>query len=206
MRRIQGNGAHSHHQAITTGGDMVTLAKRHDGRAGNELRPFASDQGALFRADGSARMSHGNSTVLAAVYGPGQAKSRRNEHIEKATLDVCFKLEKGQLTSKEKEYEQIIRQTFEPVIVADDFPRAVISIVVQVIEDNGSISSFASHLCAYIRIACVSINAVSLALLDAGVPMLSVVTSATCGLLPDGNLFLDPSLAEEEVPIDVVYL
>uniref|UniRef100_K3WUR4 Uncharacterized protein n=1 Tax=Globisporangium ultimum (strain ATCC 200006 / CBS 805.95 / DAOM BR144) TaxID=431595 RepID=K3WUR4_GLOUD len=164
---------------------MTPLTKRHDGRAGNELRPFASDQGALFRADGSARMSHGNSTVLAAVYGPGQAKNRRNEHIEKATLDVCFKLEKGQLTSKEKEYEQIIRQTFEPVIVADDFPRAVISIVVQ-------------HLLS------VAINAVSLALLDAGVPMLSIVTSATCGLLPDGNLFLDPSLAEEELSTSLV--
>lgn len=88
--------------------------------------------------------------------------------------------------SKEKEYEQIIRQTFEPVIVTENFPRAVISIVVQVIEDNGSILS-------------VAINAVSLALLDAGVPMIAIVTSATCGLLPDGNLFLDPSLAEEEV-------
>lgn len=78
---------------------MVALKKRHDGRAGNELRPFASDQGALFRADGSARMSHGNSTVLAAVYGPGQAKSRRSEHIEKAAVDVCFKLEKGMLST-----------------------------------------------------------------------------------------------------------
>lgn len=44
------------------------------------------------------------------------------------------------IASREKEYEQIIRQTFEPVIVTENFPRAVISIVVQVIEDNGSIS------------------------------------------------------------------
>lgn len=78
---------------------MVALKKRHDGRAGNELRPFASDQGALFRADGSARMAHGNSSVLAAVYGPGQAKNRRSEHIERASLDVCFKLEKGMLST-----------------------------------------------------------------------------------------------------------
>lgn len=44
----------------------------------------------------------------------------------------------------------------------------------------------------------------SLALLDAGVPMIAIVTSATCSLLPDGNLFLDPSLAEEEVPTDMM--
>ncbi|KAJ0412779.1 hypothetical protein ATCC90586_002409 [Pythium insidiosum] len=143
-------------------------------------------RGALFRADGSARMSHGSSTVLVAVYGPGQAKSRRNEQIDRVTIDVCFKLEKGVLTSKEKEYEQIIRETFEPIIIAEDYPRAVISIVVQVLEDNGSISFS------------LPINATTLALMDAGVPMLAVVASSTCAILPDGSFFLDPSHVEEE--------
>jgi ribonuclease PH len=73
----------------------MVAAKRRDGRSGNELRAFAADQGALFRADGSARMSHGSSTVLAAVFGPGQAKSRRSELIDRASVDVCFKLEQG---------------------------------------------------------------------------------------------------------------
>lgn len=88
--------------------------------------------------------------------------------------------------SKEKEYEQIIRETFSPAILLENFPRAVISIVVQVVEDNGSLLS-------------VAINAVSLALLDAGIPMLSVVTSATCAIFPDGSLVLDPSSPEVEV-------
>ncbi|EGZ17444.1 hypothetical protein PHYSODRAFT_499334 [Phytophthora sojae] len=152
---------------------VATTPQRQDGRAGNELRPFASEQGALFRADGSARMSHGSSTVLASVYGPGQARNWRAEKTDKATLDVCFKLEKGITTSKEREYEQIIRETFTPVVLTDSFPRAVISIVVQVIEDNGSISF---PLFSYYAFA---INAVSLALMDAGVPMLSVVTATS---------------------------
>ncbi|KAG2973416.1 hypothetical protein PC118_g15147 [Phytophthora cactorum] len=156
---------------------VATTLQRQDGRAGNELRPFASEQGALFRADGSARMSHGSSTVLAAVYGPGQARNWRSEKTDKATLDVCFKLEKGIMTSKEKEYEQIIRETFMPVVLTDSFPRAVISIV---------------YLLA------VAINAVSLALMDAGVPMVSVVTATSCSIFDDGNLYLDPTSAEEE--------
>ncbi|KAE8915669.1 hypothetical protein PF010_g1291 [Phytophthora fragariae] len=164
---------------------VATTLQRQDGRAGNELRPFASEQGALFRADGSARMSHGSSTVLAAVYGPGQARNWRAEKTDKATLDVCFKLEKGIMTSKEKGYEQIIRETFTPVMVTDSFPRAVISIVVQ-------------HLLA------VAINAVSLALMDAGVPMLSVVTATSCGIFQDGNLYLDPSSTEEEEAVSWV--
>ncbi|KAF4324865.1 hypothetical protein BBO99_00001866 [Phytophthora kernoviae] len=177
---------------------VATISQRQDGRAGNELRPFASEQGALFRADGSARMSHGSSTVLAAVYGPGQARNWRSEHVEKATLDVCFKLEKGIMTSKEKEYEQIIRETFTPIVLTDNFPRAVISIVVQVIEDNGSISFPLYHLLA------VAINAVSLALLDAGVPMLAVVTATSCGIFPDGNMYLDPTSVEEEQAVSWV--
>jgi ribonuclease PH len=75
--------------------------------------------------------------------------------------------------------------------VGDEFPRAVISVVVQVIEDSGSLLS-------------VAINATTLALMDAGVPMLSVVTSSTCALLPDGGLFLDPSRTEEEVQIQSI--
>ncbi|KAL4158214.1 hypothetical protein PRNP1_003993 [Phytophthora ramorum] len=160
---------------------VATTPKRLDGRAGNELRPFASEQGALFRADGSARMSHGSSTVLAAVYGPGQARNWRGEKTDRATLDVCFKLEKGIMTSKEKEYEQVIRETFTPIVLTDCFPRAVISIV-----------------------CVVAINAVSLALMDAGVPMTSVVTATSCGIFPDGNLYLDPSSVEEEEAVSWV--
>uniref|UniRef100_A0AAV1TKY0 Uncharacterized protein n=1 Tax=Peronospora matthiolae TaxID=2874970 RepID=A0AAV1TKY0_9STRA len=176
----------------------TTSAKRQDGRAGNELRPLASEQGALFRADGSARMSHGSSTVLAAVYGPGQARNWRSEQTDRATLDVCFKLEKGVSTSKEKEYEQIIRETFAPVVLTKNFPRAVISIVVQVIQDNGSISFPRLHLLA------VAINAVCLALIDAGIPMISVITASSCGISADGSLNLDPTSVEEEASVSWV--
>ena len=72
------------------------------------------------------------------------------------------------------------------MVEARDYPRAVISIVVQVLEDNGSILATA-------------INAVTLALMDAGVPMRSVVTASTCAILPDGRMCLDPSLSEETV-------
>lgn len=177
----------------------MVATKRHDGRAGNELRPLASEQGALFRADGSARMAHGGSAVLAAVYGPGQAKSRRSEQPARATLDVCFKLEKGVLSaspcvcvkhahrnrkelgadgfydmaaSKEKEYEQVIRQTFEPVVVTENFPRAVISIVVQVVEDNGSISSPTEPLCRYAYLP-VDVDVYGCDLLNCRAPLVS---------------------------------
>ncbi|CAI5717405.1 unnamed protein product [Hyaloperonospora brassicae] len=126
---------------MATTATTTTTARRQDGRNGNDLRPLASEQGALFRADGSARMSHGSSTVLAAVYGPGQARNWRSEKSDRATVDVCFKLAKGVL---------------------------------------------------------IAINAVCLALIDAGIPMVSVITASSCGIAVDGCLNLDPSLVEEE--------
>ncbi|CAI5717410.1 unnamed protein product [Hyaloperonospora brassicae] len=179
---------------MATTATTTTTARRQDGRNGNDLRPLASEQGALFRADGSARMSHGSSTVLAAVYGPGQARNWRSEKSDRATVDVCFKLAKGVLTSKEKEYEQIIRETFTPVVLTERFPRAVISIVSVMLHSCTGVDVYVP--CA--ASAGFAINAVCLALIDAGIPMVSVITASSCGIAVDGCLNLDPSLVEEE--------
>lgn len=50
--------------------------KRIDGRSAAQLRPFASELALLNRADGSARLVAGDSSVLAAVYGPKKPKVR----------------------------------------------------------------------------------------------------------------------------------
>jgi len=42
-------------------------------------------------------------------------------------------------------------------------------------------------------------NAVNLALIDAGIPMRSIVGAITCSILDDGQFCIDPSLAEGEV-------
>ena len=43
---------------------------RHDGRRPNELRRIQCRMGVFGQADGSAYIEHGNTKVLAAVYGP----------------------------------------------------------------------------------------------------------------------------------------
>lgn len=68
---------------------------RDDGRNCNELRQIASEQGALNRADGSSNLSIGDTSVLVAVYGPGQAKIVRNELVDKAAIDVCVQVNQG---------------------------------------------------------------------------------------------------------------
>ncbi|CAK4716742.1 hypothetical protein LEN26_020253 [Aphanomyces euteiches] len=162
--------------------------RREDGRLVQEIRPLSCEQSLLNRADGSARFSLGTTSVLASVNGPAAAKIRRQEKVSCASLEVTFKAEKGAPTARDKEYEAILRQTFEPIIYLENFPRAVISVTVQVVEDDGSLLS-------------VAINAMNLALLDAGIPMRCLVGAVTCSILDDGQFCLDPSLTEAEAAV-----
>lgn len=60
---------------------------RRDKRAPNQIRPPGSEKGLLHRADGSARINQGKTSVIASVFGPGDIDSRRgtqsfrNKHI-----------------------------------------------------------------------------------------------------------------------------
>ncbi|XP_063902340.1 exosome complex component RRP46-like [Zophobas morio] len=76
----------------------------------------------------------------------------------------------------------------EEIIIRTLFPRTTISIVLQIIDHNGSLLS-----------CC--INAMALALVDAGVPLKCLFTAATCALLEGSDeekLLLDPDLQEEQ--------
>ena len=60
---------------------------RSDGRTSAQLRPLEAAKGLLSRADGSAKLTQGKTTVLAAVYGPMPAP-RRQEELQGAAVQV----------------------------------------------------------------------------------------------------------------------
>ena len=156
--------------------------KRIRVREPNELRPIACTQGLLNRADGSSRFSQGDTTVLVAVYGPMTPKRSKHEKKEGATLDVVFQPAIGTPTPKEKDYERIIRNIFEAVVLTSKFPRSLIRIVVQILEDKGSVFATA-------------INATCLALMDAGIEMSSLVCAVNCSI-EQSDICLDPTSEE----------
>lgn len=111
---------------------MASTTTRRDGRKANQIRPLAAEQGILNRADGSARFVQGNTSVLAAVYGPAPAKSARMERADGATVDVNFKPESGVPTPDDSEREALLRRSLEEVVLRSRYPRAVVSVVIQV--------------------------------------------------------------------------
>lgn len=63
---------------------------RVDGRRPAELRKITSTTAVLSQADGSAYLEHGNTKVLAAVYGPREARHRGLVLHDRAIINVEF--------------------------------------------------------------------------------------------------------------------
>ena len=168
------------------------MPDRPDGRLGNQLRPLASEPGALSRADGSSRFSHDGTEVLVAAFGPCEVK-RLREKIDGATLEVIVRPRAGLPSPADREMEQLIVQTLQHVVLVALHPRTAISLVVQVLADDGSLLSAALHGC------CV-------ALMHAGVPMRGMLGSCTIAMLPSGGALLDPTASEEAEAEAVVTL
>ncbi|NWS50479.1 EXOS5 protein, partial [Probosciger aterrimus] len=102
------------------------------------LRPFSCELGPLSRPDGSAAFLQGDTSVLAALYGPAEAKGNR-ELPERAALEVLLRPKVGLPGVVERSREQLLRQTCEAVLLGRLHPRSSISLVLQVLGDAGSV-------------------------------------------------------------------
>lgn len=164
----------------------TSTSSRPEGRPTNALRLLHAEQGLLNRADGSARFSMGRTTVLAAVFGPVQM-GIRSEQPEKAVIEVTISSsEKSSGSAHFLQAQYLIKGALESVVLTSLHPRTVIRVAIQVIESDGSLIS-------------AGINAACFALLDAGVPCTSLITSCTIAVAQNGVMLYDPDNQEEVV-------
>ncbi|KAF9554015.1 hypothetical protein CPC08DRAFT_767070 [Agrocybe pediades] len=169
---------------------------RSDGRRQFELRSINIDLSQQGHADGSASISHGLTHVLVSVFGPREAKNRSQTIHDRANLNVELSITAFSTGDRRKrsrgdkrvmEVAGAIKSTFEPVIQTSLYPRSQIDIFVQVIQQDGGVLQ-----------AC--INATTLALISAGIPMVDFVCAISGGV-HSTNPFLDLTLIEEsDVP------
>ncbi|KAF2315237.1 hypothetical protein GH714_038543 [Hevea brasiliensis] len=165
---------------------------RLDGRRSMEMRQLRAQIGAVAKADGSAVFEMGNTKVIAAVYGPREVQNR-NQQISDQALVRCEysmanfstgdRMRKPKGDRRSTEISLVIRQTMEACILTHLMPRSQIDIYVQVLQADGGTRS-----------AC--INAATLALADAGIPMRDLVTSCSAGYLNSTPL-LDLNYVED---------
>eukprot|EP01080_Neovahlkampfia_damariscottae_P011600 gene11600-4843_t len=165
---------------------------RIDGRRPNEIRKINFNLGLFSRADGSAYFEQGNTKVIAAVYGPHQVKGNFKSNSEKAIINCEYSMATFSTNERRRKFKTdrrsteitlVIRQTFESVIMTNLFPKTQIDIFMQVLQADGGT-----------RCAC--INAASLALIDAGIPMKDFVVSCAAGYI-DNTPILDLNYFED---------
>ncbi|XP_031572270.1 exosome complex component RRP46-like [Actinia tenebrosa] len=153
-------------------------------RAISEIRAMYCEQDLLSQTDGSASFKQGATRVIAAAYGPVEVRSNK-ELLDKSYVEVIFRTKVGLPGCAEKSLEQIIKKSCEPVILTSLHPRSALTIIVQVVQNSGSLFS-----CA--------VNAACMAMIDAGYPMRCTVASVTCALMDNNEIQLDPTLEQEQ--------
>jgi len=164
---------------------MIVKGKRLDGRKPDDLRKIEMEVGVIPNADGSSKVSFGKTTAIAAVYGPRSLFPRHLQESESgiiqfkydmATFSVDDRKRPGP-SRRETEISKVARLAIEPVLFLKNYPKTTVDVFVEILQADGSTRVTA-------------INAASLALADAGVPMRDLVVGLSGGKVDD-TLILD---------------
>ena len=159
--------------------------KRYDGRKPDELRPLKIESGVLPNADGSAYIEMGRNKILVGVFGPREMHPKRLALPNMATLRCRYHMAPFSVdprrspapSRRDQEISMVMRHALEPAIFLERYPRSAIDVYAEILEADGGT-----------RTAC--INAATVALVDAGIPMRDLVASCAAGKI-DGQLILD---------------
>jgi len=170
---------------------LIIKGKRLDGRKTEEFRAISLEVSNLKRAEGSAIFRFGNTYALSAVYGPRTVHPRHIENPQKAVLRCRYSM--APFSTKERirpgrsrratEISKVLNEALSNVVFFDDYPKTVIDVFVEILQADGTTR-------------CAGLNAASLALADAGVPMKNLITSCSVGKI-DGNIILDVAGLED---------
>ena len=171
---------------------MAEKFKRHDGRGMTEMRPMSAKVGVVPNADGSAMFSFGNTVAIAAVYGPRLLHPQHMQDPACGILRANYDLLSFSVSDRKKpgpsrrsqELSKMTEWALSPVLDLEAFPNTVIDVQVYILQaDAGTRTA--------------GINAASLALAHAGIPMKNLVCSVAIGK-QDTNIIVDLDKEEED--------
>ncbi len=176
---------------------------RVDGRKPDELRPIKIEAGVLDNADGSAYVEWGNNKVIAAVYGPREVQPKYLQNSAKAIVQVNYNMAafsgddriRPGPNRRATEISKITAEALENVILTNQFPRTSIDVFIEILEaDAGT--------------RCAGLTAASVAVADAGIPMIDLVPSCAAGKADDQVVLdvgkLEDNIGQADLPVAYV--
>jgi len=164
---------------------FIVDGKRLDGRRVDELRPVKIEVGPLKRADGSCYVEFGSNIIMAAVYGPREVHPRHLQEPMRSIVRYRYNMASFSVEDRKRpgpdrrstEISKVSQQALESIVMTEVYPKSAIDIFVEIIQaDAGS------------RVA--ALNAASVALADAGIPMRGLISACAVGKVDD-TLVLD---------------
>lgn len=172
-----------------------------------------ADVGVLSQPDGSAYLESGSTKVMCAVYGPYPASTAHEAYrysndcqmacdlffLDEATSAPGDSLGRGSFrassqnkaSESERDMAIMLQHAIQPAVLLESFPKCVVKVHTLVLQADGG--ELAAAICC-----------ASLALADAGIPMIGLVAACSMCTIPSGNCegrgfiqVLDPSASEE---------
>ena len=175
--------------------DVVLLDEngiRCDGRKIDEPRRIMIKAGVLKNADGSAYIEFGDNKIMCGVYGPRDVHPKHMANTETGILRCRYHMEPYSVTERknpapsrrEIEISKVIKEALEPAVMLEKFPRTAVDVFIEVLQaDGGS--------------RCAALDAASVALADAGIPMRDMVSACAAGKVAD-TVILDVNNEEDQ--------
>ncbi len=165
---------------------------RADNRGNNELRKITMNVGVCKNADGSCYIEFGKNKIIAAVYGPKELYPKHLQLPKKALVRCRYNLAPFSVQERARpgpsrrsvEISKVISELFDYVIFTEQFPRTCIDIFIEILNaDAGT--------------RCAGIVAASLALANAGIPMLDLISACAVGKV-NNELVVDLTNEEDQ--------
>ena len=175
--------------------DVVLLdenGKRCDGRTIDEPRRIMIKAGVLKNADGSAYIEFGNNKIIVGVYGPRDVHPKHLADTDSGILRCRYHMSPFSVderkspapSRREIEISKVIKEALKPAVMLERFPRTVVDVFIEVLQaDGGS--------------RCAALDAASVALADAGIPMRDMVSAIASGKVAD-TIVLDVNNEEDQ--------
>ena len=171
---------------------LIVDGERLDGRKMDELREIKIQPGILNRVDGSAYVEWGKNKILAAVYGPKECIPKHDADPYKAVVRCRYLMapfssleEHGRSgpNRRSMEISHVIKEVFENVIIAENYPKTAIDMFIEVLEGHGSTR-------------CIGITAAAVALVTAGIPVKDIPVAVSVGKI-NGKIAVDMMKEED---------
>ena len=165
---------------------------RCDGRKIDEPRRIMIKAGGLKNADGSAYIEFGDNKILVGVFGPRDVHPKHMSNTDTGILRCRYHMSPFSVTERknpapsrrEIEIGKVIKEALLPAVILDKFPRTAVDVYIEVLQaDGGS--------------RCAALDAASVALADAGIPMRDMVSACAAGKVAD-TIVLDVNNEEDQ--------